>query len=255
MRVFFKWLAEIRISAILSVLCFPLNMSGAQTDSVYSRNRVFHGRQLIAPAALITVGALGVNQGWFKEINRNVRNEIQDWSGGKHFKADDYVQYAPAVVNVFLGFTGVKAKHPFRERLAATLTASAALTIMVNGVKYTVREKRPDSGRRNSFPSGHTATAFMGAELMREEYGNAWGAGAYAVATGVAFLRLYNDRHWLNDVIAGAGVGILAARVGYWLLPRERKLFRWDKKKQTMTLIPTYSPESQTMGLAFSALF
>ena len=76
----------------------------------------------------------------------------------------------------------------------------------------------------------------MGAELMREEYGNAWGAGAYVIAGGVAFLRMYNDRHWLNDVIAGAGVGILAARIGYWLLPLERKLFRWEKKKQTMTL-------------------
>ena len=46
------------------------------------------------------------------------------------------------------------------------------------------------------------------------EYGGGSGAGAYAVAAGVGFMRMYNGRHWLHDVVAGAGVGILSARIG-----------------------------------------
>ena len=95
----------------------------------------------------------------------------------------------------------------------------------------------------------------MGAELVREEYGNTYGACAYTFATGIAVLRLYNDRHWLNDVIAGAGTGILAARIGYWLLPWERKLFGMDKSKNTMAIVPNYNQIDISFGVAMSASF
>ena len=113
----------------------------------------------------------------------------------------------------------------------------------VNGIKYTVQEPRPGSGARNSFPSGHTATAFTGAELIRLEYGNGYGIAAYGITTaGVALMRLYNDRHWLNDIVAGAGIGILSANIAYWMLPWERKLFGWDNSsRQRIALMPTYN--------------
>lgn len=246
-----------KLFAFALLLLVPLNRMNAMSflpDSTRQNEKVFHYRQLIAPATLVTVGALGIKQDWFQNVNHCVRDKIQEWNNGKRFHADDYVRFVPAVANVFLGFTGIKPKHPFRERLAVTLTASIALTAMVGVTKYTIREPRPE-GERNAFPSGHTATAFMGAELMREEYGNLWGAGAYVIAGGVAFLRIYNDQHWLNDVVAGAGIGILSARIGYWLLPLERKIFRWDKTKNTMTLLPTYSCEGNALGVAFAAQF
>ena len=122
---------------------------------------------------------------------------------------------------------------------------------------------RPDSLSRDSnapgsFPSGHTATAFMGAELIRREYGNAWGAGAYLLAGGIGFLRIYNDRHWLGDVLAGAGFGILAANIAYWLLPLERKLFGWDKRKRKTTalqLLPSYQSATKAPMLTLSLTY
>lgn len=36
----------------------------------------------------------------------------------------------------------------------------------VNTIKYTAQVDRPDKSARNSFPSGHTAVAFMGAEFL-----------------------------------------------------------------------------------------
>ena len=69
----------------------------------------------------------------------------------------------------------------FKERLVVAATSAIALTVLTNGIKYTVGEKRPDSSARNSFPSGHTATVFMGAELIRMEYSLGLAIGAYGV--------------------------------------------------------------------------
>lgn len=96
---------------------------------------------------------------------------MTDLRKNKFIHADDYIQYLPVVSNIGLEFLGAKAKHSFKERLIATATSYLAMGIMVNGTKLTIHEKRPDSPARNLFPSGHTATAFMGAELVRMEYG------------------------------------------------------------------------------------
>ena len=112
------------------------------------------------------------------------------------------------------------------DRSLERVTSYVALGAIVNSIKYTVREPRPDGSANNSFPSGHTATTFMGAELVRIEYGDDspwYSVGAYTVAIAVGALRVYNNRHWFTDVFAGAGVGILSARIGYWMLPYTRK--------------------------------
>jgi membrane-associated phospholipid phosphatase len=47
-----------------------------------------------------------------------------------------------------------------------------------------------------------------------------YGISGYVVATGTGFFRMYNDRHWLTDVAAGAGIGILCTKTAYWLYPK-----------------------------------
>ena len=100
-----------------------------------------------------------------------------------------------------------------------------------------------------SFPSGHTATAFTGAELVRSEYGLGIGIAAYGVAAGVALLRLYNERHWVGDVLFGAGIGILSARIGYWMLPLWQKWLKIPSCRGIQaTAIPLYQTENRTIG-------
>ena len=199
----------------------------------------FRWRQLIAPGVLLSAGTVGVLSPWYKEnVNVPVRSFAQELSGGRRLHFDDWIQYAPVVSFVGLGFA-VPSDHRFAERICITATAYAAQGILTNALKYTIREQRPDSEARNSFPSGHTATAFMGAELVRREYGPGWGAGAYAVATATALMRLYNDRHWTNDLLGGAAIGILSAEIGFWLMPLERRLFGWDGRDRALTVLPT----------------
>lgn len=91
---------------------------------------------------------------------------------------------------------------------------------VVNTIKYTAHVRRPDKSNYKSFPSGHTATAFMAAMMMHKEYGDRspwYSISAFTVATATGISRILNNRHWLSDVLAGAGIGILSTELGYYL--------------------------------------
>ncbi len=214
-------------------------------------NLKFKPNQLILPAALITAGTIGVYFHPFRHIDYTVSNGMNDLRGKENYlKIDDYIQYLPAVCYLTMGWLPNTGKHSFRERAAVELTAYLVMTAIVKTSKHFINEKRPRSSAMNSFPSGHTSNAFTGAELIRLEYGGAYGIGAYAVATGIAFMRLYNNRHWLNDIIGGAGVGILAARIGYWMLPLYRKWFKWDSFNSTNILSVMPSPDFRSRSVS-----
>lgn len=179
-------------------------------------------KRMAVPAALLATGIWGVGNDWMTHLNREVREEMQE-NIDSRFTVDDYMQFAPVAAAYTLDICGVKARHTAGQRTVLLAMSAAVMTAVTNGMKYAWGERRPDGTSRNSFPSGHTATAFMGAELLRMEYRDTspWiGVAGYAVAAGVGFFRMYNNRHWLNDIIAGAGVGIMSTRVAYWLYPK-----------------------------------
>ncbi len=101
----------------------------------------------------------------------------------------------------------------------------------VNGLKYSVGRLRPDGSRRNSFPSGHTATAFMTATMLHKEYGwrSPWfSIGGYTAAAVTGISRILNNRHWLSDVIAGGAIGIGSVHLGYFITDcifKEKRLY------------------------------
>lgn len=216
----------------------------------------FRAEQLVVPGALFLVGSLGIGENApMRGINYAVRDGMTTIRNGKYLHFDDYIQYLP--VAAYVGFCTtrrIKAKHTVPERICVAAVTYISMAALTNALKYSIREPRPDSHGRNSFPSGHTATAFAGAELVRAEYGIGYGIAAYTVASGVAFMRLYNGRHWLNDVLAGAGVGIISARIGYWMLPLSRKIFKMDRRK-TMVATPMYYPEQNALGMACAMNF
>lgn len=76
-----------------------------------------------------------------------------------------------------------------------------------------------------SFPSGHTSSAFSLAAALTEEIRSpvVW-VGAYSAAALVGWSRVRNDRHWLSDVVAGAALGELTSRTTIrWLHRRSEK--------------------------------
>jgi membrane-associated phospholipid phosphatase len=130
------------------------------------------------------------------------------------------------------------------------------VTGAVQITKRISHEWRPDSSDRYSFPSGHTATAFAGAEFLRLEYNDVsvwYGIGGYAVAALTGYLRMYNDKHWFSDVLAGAGVGILSTDLAYYLYPSLQKIFSHKKKNYEAVILPAY--QNGVIVLSFSYKF
>ena len=203
--------------------------------------------KFILTGALITYGAL-------THAIRPLRrlDEKLDKAVGEHpTKIDDYLMFAPAAAVYGLDWAGLKAKHNFRERTFVMLSSHLLMLGSTHAVKHAAGVMRPDGSAPNSFPSGHTAAAFTGAHILMREYGSVspWpGVAGYAAAAATGFLRIQNHRHWLSDVAAGAGLGILCAEAGYLLLPLFRKLA--DGGATALTIAPLAGGQVYGLGLA-----
>ena len=187
---------------------------------------------------------------------------------------DDYTQFFGPAMVVGLKLGGYEGRSDWPRLLASAGMSYAIMAGFVNGIKYTAKEMRPDGSTANSWPSGHTATAFVGASLLHKEYGLTrspwWSVAGYGVATATGVMRILNNRHWISDVMSGAGIGIMSTELGYALsdlLFKEKGLLRgelvMDKVNPSFFSISMglglgskdleFESEGQTMGLKFRA--
>lgn len=149
---------------------------------------------------------------------REMRNLFQK---DYHQPWDNFTQYAPLVATWGLHAAGVEGQSSWKRLAASNAISAMFMAGLTNSLKYTVRERRPDGSSSNSFPSGHTATAFMAATILHKEYGQTqspwYSVAGYSMATATAVGRVLNNRHWVTDVLVGAGVGIIATDLGYFV--------------------------------------
>lgn len=142
------------------------------------------------------------------------------------FKKTDYdladygVAGLPLAAAWVMKLAGVQSRSSW-ERLLLSNSMSLALTSGITlAFKGLYDETGPDGSRSSAFPSGHSAIAFMSATILSREYGHIspWiSVGGYAAATATQFLRLRHNRHWVNQVMVGAGIGVVATNVSYFL--------------------------------------
>ena len=148
-----------------------------------------------------------------------VRDAVQsDGHARLHF--DDYFQYLPLATPFALELCGVKSQSGFKRMTCLTAGSVLLGMTVLEAAKFGFHKQRPDGHGYTSFPSGHTYFAFNGAEVLRREYGREYPAIAvagYAAAVLVGCMRVYNNRHWVSDVVAGAGLGVLSVSATYWL--------------------------------------
>jgi membrane-associated phospholipid phosphatase len=149
---------------------------------------------------------------------------------------------------------GVQSRYNLRDR---TLLAATAC-LLTGAVTLTMKERmsvwRPDGSRDNSFPSGHTATAFAGAHLLYKMYRDEspWIAlGGYAAATATGALRVVNNRHWVSDVAMGAGVAILSVEAACLLLPVWHRVLGVPTDGAQLTVLPTAVAGGAGVGLIY----
>ncbi|MBS1600268.1 MAG: phosphatase PAP2 family protein [Bacteroidetes bacterium] len=189
------------------------------------------------------------------DVNERIRKEIWIESPHQQLHIDNYLMWVPAAAVYGLNIAGIKGKNNLLDRSMIYLMSSVISNAAVFGLKGVTHEQRPDGSDYYSFPSGHTAQAFVSAEFLRQEYKDVspwYGIAGYGIATGVGILRMYNNKHWLNDVVAGAGFGIASTRLTYWLYPKIKNVFSKNKPLQTM-MMPTYNQGS--FGIAMVHFF
>jgi len=185
------------------------------THSHFSRLSPFW--QVAVPVGLSSVGVAGLaDRGFLFKGKRKVRQFFNELRGNSPVRVDDYLQYAPFIW--FVGgaeIPGVRHRHNFRDRLLLGATAYAVMGATVNAVKY----------------------------------GNRLGLFAYAGALTVGVLRMYNNRHWFNDVLGGAAFGFAATRIALWLLPYEQRLLGIRPRKSTTVSQPKRATASMKVPL------
>ena len=221
-------------------------------DTVH--NLKFNYQQLIIPSVLIGYGFIGLNSDQLKGYNLEVQDEVTE-NIDKKFTVDDVLQYAPAAAVYGLNACGVKGKNNLKDRSIILASSYLMMSVAVLALKDITNIERPDGSSNNSFPSGHTATAFAGAEFMYQEYKDKsiwYGVSGYIVAGATGVFRVVNNRHWVTDVVAGAGIGILTTKAAYWMYPYlNRKVFtkkEKDKKVSSMVL-PYYNGKQLGCGM------
>jgi len=230
----------------IQLICFSQNITLLlnHSDSTINNKKPllnFSYSQLIIPGAGIIYGIVGLDIPSLRLLNREIREEVSEHIDRK-FSIDDIAQYIPAASVYGLECLGIKGKNSLKEKSLVLLTSYLLMISIVSSLKNTTKIERPDKTGKNSFPSGHTANAFVGAEFLWQEYKEQsiwYGIAGYTIASGTGAFRIINNRHWLTDVTMGAGIGILSTKLGYWLYPwLNRTLFHCNHLPNSISVEP-----------------
>ncbi|WP_330443589.1 phosphatase PAP2 family protein [Flavobacterium sp. C4GT6] len=217
------------------------------SDFSDSRYR-FNVKQIIIPSTLIAYGVIGLHNDDIKKLNTDIRTKVLK-NEHKERRVDDVTRFVPMLSVYALNLVGVEGKHNLGDRTIILTTSLLITFTSIRSIKAMTNIQRPDITSYNSFPSGHTATVFAGAEFLFQEYKHKsiwYGISGYIVATGTGLMRIYNNRHWLTDVAAGAGIGILSTKIAYWVYPfLKNKVFKGGntESKVTAMAMPFYNGE------------
>lgn len=221
---------KLKIWIISILFLFQISII-AQSDTV-SKNKQWL-KSSISPVLLMSGSIYTMNKN-VPLNNFDIQEKVQNKYPNFHSKLDDYLWVAPAATPYLLDWTKPGyTKNDFWNRSLILAKSQAIMMAIVFPTKYLTKIERPDGRANNSFPSGHTAQAFVTATFMHEElkHKSIWySIGAYSVATTVGAYRVLNNRHWISDVFAGAAIGILSTKIAY-LTHR----YKWAKKRSQIS--------------------
>ena len=243
-----------RLLALSLLLAGPsAAAAGFPGEVLHSAGSVLSSPARISKADLPAIGAIAAGglalyslDGQIRHVFHRSRSRLNDDIAEQAEKLGNG-GYDAAIVAAYggLGLLLKDARMQDTALLAAEsfLAANAAGTLL----KYTVGRARPyaEDGKRRftpfrfksartSFPSGHTVSAFSIASVFaaRSE-SRTVKVLAYSLASSVALQRIYADKHWASDTLAGAAIG---TAVGRWVAAKKEK-----GGSSSVLLLPVYS--------------
>ena len=228
------------------------------TDSTKTKIKWYKtdtGTSLLVAGGLI---AAGTAMHFATDFKVAVRDDINRYLPDFHDPIDDYTQYIPYAAVFAFDAAGIRSKHKTLRKVSTIGTAIAINLVVIQGLKYSIAEPRPDGSSNNSFPSGHTATAFMGAHIFHKEYKHKspfYSIGAYTIAAFTGVFRQLNNRHWISDVFAGAGIGIGTTELAYFLNDGWWKQKGINEVEEFNRIINESKPSFLGIKVGFASLF
>lgn len=189
-----------------------------ESQRLEGNNKRYLKRAVIPSAMLVGAGILtmhdrGPISSW--DVNDARDKVLPDFAT----RADDFLMLAPLVGLYGFNIVSSQNRHELSRQTLLLASAGALTSVMVWPTKKLTDIERPN-GEPFAFPSGHTAYAFTIATFMDKEFRHKspWvSVVSYSIAGATGVLRVLNDAHWMADVLAGAGVGILSVNTVYWI--------------------------------------
>jgi len=219
---------------VIGLFSVQAQVIDSQRSEIPRLKKKFFQRSLvkasIVPTLFIGYGASVINNNGLLISSYDVRDYLQRNFKSLNTDIDDYLVYLPYAELLALNLFKYKCKNDFLNTSLLILKSELIMVALVYPLKSITHIERPNHADFKSFPSGHTAEAFVAASIIHKEYKHKshWpGIAAYTVATSVGFFRMLNNAHWWSDVWAGAGIGILSVHLAY--LTHKNK-YKWDWK-------------------------
>jgi len=202
----------------------------------------------IIPLGLVTAGlitaAVPQNTLFSKHtVQECITTKYPDFST----TADNYLQFVPGMAVFGLKALGLKSRSDLLNQSIILVKSQLLQMVIVQSLKSITHVERPNGDGYQSMPSGHTAEAFQLAAMLDMEYRDVtpWiSVSGYAVATATGTLRMLNNKHWISDVLVGAGIGIFTTKMVY--LTHQ---YRW-KMKSNVVILPAIYKNGGGISLA-----
>lgn len=241
-------------SVIPGLVTFFTLFLSSEVQNVYAENdslQVLSQRKLsfknkILPLSLIGLGS-ALN---FSNFRYYVKSKIGNTT---NISLDNYMQFAPIAELYIVDMAGIKHKNSVWDQTKYMAVSELITEVLVQSVKRVANVERPNGGTM-SFPSGHTGVAFASATVLFEEFKDenlpvALSGFGFSAATGI--LRITNNFHWISDVLAAAGIGILVSQLVYYWEPLKNWKPLCIKKKCEITPRISFSSDYASLGLHF----
>ncbi len=209
-------------------------------DSIQKKSHKILNESIL-PISLIGVGFI-INKSKFdKTFQKDIRNSF---GNNYNTNVEDYLTFAPMAQMYIADLAGVKSKNNWFDQSKYLFISNLFSVGITQLIKKSNQKLRPN-GEADSFPSGHTTIAFTNATALYHELHDSspiLAYSGYAFATTVGFFRMANNRHYLSDVLVGAGIGIAVTNLVYYFKPL--KNFNPFKKVKNISVYPSYKDNS-----------
>ncbi|SDD97953.1 phosphatase PAP2 family protein [Sporomusa acidovorans] len=203
------------------------SLSSSKAESELSENNQLNFRKLCKDTGYVLSGPMHWDNSEWKSfflygggtylIYKN-DNHIRNWFQDRHSNDGNRIarlgNALPLTGVIYMGGTYFWGNEKQKQVSKVGLESAFSTLIITETLKNAVSRKRPSGTGHDSFPSTHTAVAFSLATVIANEYKDDKHAGsvAYGLATVTGLSRIYDNRHWSSDVVAGGLIGYYTAK-------------------------------------------